>query len=90
VLRSDRITRGNSSFDTAHRDHASVSQGRTSDVRSREIGQLQGKLTFHACGESRIERNEHGYGVGIVLRLCEEIRRDQAWIGTRVREDDEL
>ena len=40
VLGRDRLARGNPLFETVHRDDAPVLEGRTSHVRSGEIGQL--------------------------------------------------
>ena len=65
-------------------------QGRPRDVGRRQVAELPPELGLHPPDERVIDGHEHGHGVGVVLGLGEQVRRDGGGVGARVREHDQL
>ena len=90
VLGSDGVARGDALVHARHDDRTSVSQRRPCHAGGRQIAQLAGELPLHALDQCGIGGHEHGYGVGIVLGLGEQVRRYGRGVGALVREYDQL
>ena len=71
-------------------DGSTMRERRPGDVGRRQVVELTYQLPLHALDQPGIDRHEHGHGVGIVLRLSEQVRRDGGGVGARVREHDQL
>jgi len=91
VLRGDRFTRSHAILEAADADDTTpIRQCCACNIRRWEVRHLPAQLVIHATGQRGIHRDQKRDGIGIMLRLREEVRSDEVGIGARVGEHDQL
>ena len=90
MLGRDGVARGHSLVQARHYDHAAVRERRARRYRRGQVAELAGELRLHAIRQTGIEAHEHRDGVGIVLRLRQQVGGDRGGVCRVVREHGQL
>jgi predicted kinase len=91
MLGGDYFTRSHALFEAVYAyDTTPIRQCHARNIRRREVRHLPAQLVIHATRQRGIHRDQKRHGIGIMLRLREEVCSDEAGIGARVGEHDQL